>query len=81
MATTTTIDPLAPTKPSVEQIERFYENALAAAKFIKENRQYNLSNAEWIAMVTQNKRYIVSLLEKDWWTTEDLTPLREAVAY
>lgn len=80
MATTTTIDPLAPTKPSVEQIEDFYKSALAAAKFIKENRQYNLSNAEWIAMVTQNKKYITSLLQKDWWTTEDLTPLREAIA-
>jgi hypothetical protein len=80
MATNRTIDPLAPTKPSVEQIADFYKNALAAAKFITDNRQYNLSNSEWIAMVTQNKKFIASLLEKDWWTTEDLTPLREAIA-
>ena len=38
-----------------------------------------MSDLEWVDCVRRNKEQIKIMLAKDFWTTEDLTPFREAV--
>jgi hypothetical protein len=39
-----------------------------------------MSDAEWADCLKRNKEHLNIMLAKDFWTTEDLTPLRNAAA-
>ena len=38
----------------------------------------NMSDADWADCLSRNKEHLKIMLKKDFWTTEDLTPLRTA---
>jgi hypothetical protein len=40
----------------------------------------NMTAADWADCVARNKEHLEIMLAKDFWTTEDLTPLQGAVA-
>jgi hypothetical protein len=37
-----------------------------------------MTDAEWVDCLARNKEHLVIMLAKDFWTTEDLTPLQAA---
>jgi hypothetical protein len=39
-----------------------------------------MDDAEWADCLSRNKEHLNIMLAKDFWTTEDLTPLRNAAA-
>lgn len=39
-----------------------------------------MTDAEWADCVARNKEHLNIMLAKDFWTTEDLGPLRQAAA-
>jgi hypothetical protein len=39
-----------------------------------------MSDADWADCLSRNKEHLQIMLAKDFWTTEDLTPLRNASA-
>jgi len=38
-----------------------------------------MSDTEWADCIKRNKEHIKIMLTKDFWTTEDLTPFKDAV--
>jgi hypothetical protein len=39
-----------------------------------------MTDADWADCLSRNKEHLVIMLAKDYWTTENLTPLRTASA-
>lgn len=61
-----------------EQISHIYETALQSVELLRRGEPIN-STTDWQSIEEANKRHLVTVLAFDCWTTEDLTPLREAV--
>jgi len=38
----------------------------------------SMTDADWTACLSRNKEHLQIMLAKDYWTTEDLTPLQQA---
>jgi hypothetical protein len=39
-----------------------------------------MTDEEWADTIARNKEHLVIMLAKDFWTTEDLAPLQQALA-
>jgi hypothetical protein len=63
-----------------EQIARHYSAAIDSVNLINGGRPESMSEAEWSDCLKRNKEHLNIMLAKDFWTTEDLTPLRNAAA-
>ena len=69
-----TIETLTP-----EQIAQHYSAAMDSVNLINGGKLDFMSDAEWADCLSRNKEHLVIMLAKDFWTTEDLTPLEDAV--
>jgi len=63
-----------------EQIAQHYKAAMDSVNLINGDKQKFMSDAEWADCLRRNKEHLKIMLAKDFWTTEDLTPLRNAAA-
>ena len=63
-----------------EQIAKHYSAALDSVALINAGKPEKMTNADWADCLSRNKEHLVIMLAKDFWTTEDLTPLRTASA-
>ena len=63
-----------------KQIAQHYSAAMDSVSLINGGKPSNWQNtdAEWADCLARNKAHLVIMLAKDYWTTEDLTPLRAA---
>lgn len=61
-----------------EQISKSYSAALDSVALINAGQPEGMEAAEWADTVARNKEHLKIMLSKDFWTTEDLTPLQEA---
>jgi len=59
-------------------ISQHYSAAMDSVNLINGSQPSSMSNAEWAACVSRNKEHLKIMLGKNFWTTEDLTPLRVA---
>jgi hypothetical protein len=66
--------------PTPEQIARHYSAAMDSVNLINAGQPEGMEDAEWADTVARNKEHLKIMLAKDFWTTEDLTPLRTASA-
>jgi hypothetical protein len=66
--------------PTPEQIARHYSAAMDSVNLINGGKPELMSDAEWTDCLKRNKDHLDIMLAKDFWTTEDLTPLRNAAA-
>tara|TARA_R110000822_G_scaffold285703_1_gene407035 strand:+ start:140 stop:340 length:201 start_codon:yes stop_codon:yes gene_type:complete len=55
-----------------------YNAAMDSVNLINAGNVSNMPEDEWADTVARNKEHLVLMLTKDFWTTEDLTPLQEA---
>jgi len=63
-----------------EQIAQHYKAAMDSVNLINAGQPEGMTAEDWADCLTRNKEHLKIMLAKDYWTTENLTPLREASA-
>ena len=63
---------------TAEQIAKHYSAAMDSVNLINAGQPEMMTDADWADCLSRNKEHLVIMLAKDYWTTEDLTPLRAA---
>ena len=63
-----------------EQIQKNYDACMDSVALIQAGQPEGMEDAEWADTVARNKEHLNIMLAKDFWTTEDLTPLQQAAA-
>lgn len=64
--------------PTAEQIAQHYSAAMDSVKLINGGKPESMNDDDWADCLTRNKEHLKIMLAKDFWTTEDLTPLQQA---
>lgn len=67
-------------QPTAEEIAKHYSACLDSVHLIQAGQPEGMTNADWAECVSRNKEHLKIMLAKDYWTTENLTPLEEASA-
>ena len=67
-------------QPTAEEIARHYSACMDSVNLINAGQPEGVEDADWADTVARNKEHLQIMLAKDFWTTEDLTPLRTASA-
>lgn len=65
---------------TAEQIAQHYSAAMDSVNLINAGQPEYMSDEEWADCIARNKEHLNIMLAKDFWTTEDLTPLQEAAS-
>ena len=65
-------------QPTAEQIAQHYKAALDSVDLINSTKPEEVSAEDWADTIARNKEHLNIMLAKDFWTTEDLTPLEAA---
>ena len=65
---------------TAEQIAQHYKAALDSVALLDAGKPEGMEDADWADTVKRNKEHLEIMLAKDFWTTEDLKPLQDAVA-
>lgn len=63
---------------TAEQIAQHYSAAMDSVNLINAGQPEDMSAEDWADCLSRNKEHLKIMLGKDFWTTEDLTPLRTA---
>jgi hypothetical protein len=64
---------------TLENIARIYNSALDSVSLLNASKPVGTSEEDWQEMIIANKEHLRRLLEKDYWTNEDLQPFIDAV--
>jgi len=64
--------------PTPEQIAQHYSAAMDSVNLINGGKPEGMTDADWADTLKRNKEHLSIMLAKDFWTTEDLTPLQAA---
>lgn len=65
---------------TAEEIQRHYDAAMDSVNLINAGKPEQMDDDEWADCLARNKEHLNIMLAKEWWTTEDLTPLQAAAA-
>jgi hypothetical protein len=65
---------------TAEEIQQHYNAAMDSVNLINGDKPEDMSDEDWAATVERNKAHLQIILAKDFWTTQDLTPLQNAAA-
>jgi hypothetical protein len=63
-----------------EQIAQHYKAAMDSVHLINAGQPEGMTAEDWADCLARNKEHLKIMLAKDFWTTEDLSPLRTASA-
>jgi hypothetical protein len=63
---------------TAEQIAQHYSAAMDSVNLINGEKPEGMEDAEWADCLSRNKEHLKIMLAKDFWTTENLEPLRAA---
>ena len=61
-----------------EEIAQHYKAALDSVTLINAGQPEGMTAEEWADTLARNKEHLKIMLAKDYWTTENLTPLQTA---
>ena len=61
-----------------QQIAKHYSACLDSVALINSTKPELITAEEWADTVARNKEHLKIMLAKDFWTTENLTPLQQA---
>ena len=64
--------------PTPEEIAKHYLACMDSVNQINAGKPSDWSDADWQMFLKNNKEHLRIMLAKDFWTTENLTPLRTA---
>jgi hypothetical protein len=62
------------------QIAKHYSAAMDSVNLINAGKPELMTDEDWADCLSRNKEHLVIMLAKDFWTTEDLSPLEAASA-
>jgi hypothetical protein len=60
-----------------EQIAQHYSAAMDSVNLINAGKPERMDDADWADCLARNKEHLRIMIAKDFWTTEDLTPLQQ----
>jgi hypothetical protein len=63
---------------TTEQIAQHYSAAMDSVNLINAGKPEGMTDEDWADCLERNKEHLRIMLAKDYWTTEDLTPLQQA---
>lgn len=63
-----------------QQIAKHYSAAMDSVNLINAGKPELMEDAEWADCLSRNKEHLKIMLAKDFWTNENLEPLRAASA-
>lgn len=63
---------------TIEQIQKHYSAAMDSVNLINGEKPESMTDEEWADTIARNKEHLKIMLAKDFWTDEDLEPLRLA---
>ena len=63
---------------TAQEIARHYSACMDSVSLINGEKPENTTDEEWAEIIARNKEHLNIMLAKDFWTTEDLTPLQAA---
>jgi hypothetical protein len=63
---------------TAEQIAQHLSAAMDSVNLINGDKPEGMEDADWADCLSRNKEHLKIMLAKDFWTTEDLTPLQQA---
>lgn len=63
---------------TAEEIAQHYKAAMDSVNLINAGKPEGMDDAEWADCLDRNKQHLKIMIAKDFWTTEDLEPLRQA---
>jgi hypothetical protein len=61
-----------------EDIAQHYSAAMDSVNLINAGKPATMTDEEWADCLSRNQEHLKIMLAKDFWTTEDLEPLRTA---
>ena len=61
-----------------QQIARHYAACMDSVNLINAGQPEKMTDEDWADCLSRNKEHLKIMLAKDFWTTEDLTPLQQA---
>lgn len=61
-----------------QQIAQHYSAAMDSVNLINAGQPEGMTDEEWADCLSRNQEHLKIMLAKDFWTTEDLEPLRTA---
>jgi hypothetical protein len=65
-------------KVTAEEIAQHYKAAMDSVNLINAGQPESVKDADWANCLERNKEHLKIMLAKDFWTTEDLAPLKAA---
>lgn len=63
---------------TAEQIAQHYSACMDSVNLINAGQPEKMTDEDWADCLSRNKEHLKIMLAKDFWTTEDLTPLQQA---
>jgi len=63
-----------------EQIAQHYSAAMDSVNLINAGKPEGMTAEDWADTLARNKEHLKIMLAKDFWTTENMTPLEDASA-
>jgi len=63
-----------------EEIAQHYKASLDSVALINAGKPEGMTAEDWADTLSRNKEHLKIMLAKDFWTTEDLSPLQAASA-
>ena len=67
-------------QPSAEQIAKHYSAAMDSVNLINAGKPERMTDEDWADCLSRNKEHLTLMVAKEFWTTENLTPLQQAAA-
>ena len=67
-------------EPTAEEIAQHYSAAMDSVNLLNAGKPAEMDDAEWTDTVDRNVAHLEIMVAKDFWTSEDLTPLNDAIA-
>ena len=64
--------------PTAEQIAQHFSAAMDSVNLLNAGKPEGMDDEEWADCLRRNKEHLNIMLAKDFWTTENLEPLRQA---
>jgi len=63
---------------TAEEVARNYSAAMDSVNLINAGQPEGMDDAEWADCVQRNKDHLKIMVDKEFWTNEDLSPLQQA---
>ena len=64
---------------TAEEIAQHYSASMDSVSLLTDGKPADMSDEDWTDTVQRNKDHLDIMIAKDYWTDEDLTPLRNAI--